>query len=194
LSYAPNARACGVDYCVKSNTANPLDPFAPEIENIFELGVALDRKFAGGLSAELTGTYARGSEASGLAMFDNLESYGMGLELKYGDFVFGTSYLNSNNGFANLSGSQGDYTAYDMGLTWKPSRLGFTASYGYADDDIAKLTSHQGVLAVSYDLGKIRLGSGVQYINRNVPIITPGGRAKRKEDAVALFVEAGVDF
>jgi len=190
LSYAPNARACGVDYCVKRNSADPLTPFAPEIENIFELGVALDRKFSNGLSAELTGTYARGNEASGLAIFDDLESYGLGLELKYGDFVFGTSYLNSNNGFSG----QGDYTAYDAGLTWKPSKWGFTASYGYADDDIAKLTSNQGVLAVSYDLGKIRLGTGVQYISRNVPVITPGGRDKRRENAAALFIEAGMDF
>jgi len=176
LSYAPNARACGVDYCVQSNSADPLRPFAPEIENIFELGVALDRKFANGLSAELTGTYARGSEASNLAVFDSLVSYGLGLELKYGEFVFGTSYLNSNNGFAGL----GSYTAYDAGLTWKPSNWGFSASYGFADDDIAKLTSNQSVLAVSYDLNKIRLGTGVQYVSRNVPIITPGGRAKRR--------------
>ncbi len=190
LSYAPNARACGVDYCVKSNAADPLQPFAPEIENIFELGVALDRKFSNGLSAELTGTYARGSEASNLAVFDDLVSYGLGLELKYGDFVFGTSYLNSNNGFAG----QGSYTAYDAGLTWKPSKWGFSASYGYADDDIAKLTSNQGVLAVSYDLNRIRLGTGVQYVSRDVPAISLGGRTKRKQDAVALFVEAGLDF
>lgn len=199
LSYAPNARACGVDYCVKSNTdralaVNALDPFAPEIKNIFEVGVALDRKFNNGFSAELTGTYARGNDDSGLAMFDDLESYGLGVELKYADFIFGTSYLNSNNGFANLNGSQGDYTAYDAGITWKPSNWGITASYGHADDDIAHITSDQGVLALSYDLGKIRLGTGVQYISRNVPIVTGAGRDARKEDAAALFIEAGVEF
>jgi len=190
LSYAPNARACGVDYCVKSNLTGAVEPFAPEIENIFEVGLALDRKFANGLSAELTGTYAHGSEDSGLAAFDSLDSYGLGLELKYQDFTFGTSFLKSNNGFAG----QGDYIAYDAGLTWKPSKLGFTASYGHADDDIAHITSDQGVFAVSYDLGKIQLGTGVQYIRRDVPIITPSGRAKRKEDATALFIEVGVEF
>lgn len=190
LSYAPNARACGVDYCVKSNLTGAVEPFAPEIKNIFEVGLALDRKFANGLSAELTGTYAHGSEGSGLAAFGSLDSYGLGLELKYEDFTFGTSFLKSNNGFAG----QGDYIAYDAGLTWKPSKLGFTASYGHADDDIAHITSDQGVFAVSYDLGKIRLGTGVQYIRRDVPIITVGGRAKRKEDATALFIEAGVEF
>jgi len=190
LSYAPNARACGVNYCVKSNLTGSVEPFGPEIKNIFEAGLALDRKFANGLSAELTGTYAHGSEDSGLAAFDSLSSYGLGLELKYEDFTFGTSYLKSNNGFAG----QGDYIAYDAGITWKPSNLGFTASYGHANDDIAHITSDQGVFAVSYDLGKVRLGTGVQYIRRDVPIITLGTRAKAKEDAAALFVEAGVEF
>lgn len=190
LSYAPNARACGVDYCVKSNLTGITEPFAPEIKNIFEAGLAFDRKFANGLSAELTGTYAHGSEDSGLAAFDSLSSYGLGLELKYDEFTFGTSFLKSNNGFAG----QGDYIAYDAGLTWKPSKFGFTASYGHADDDIAHITSDQGVFALSYDLGKVRLGTGVQYIRRDVPVIALGGREKRKEEAAALFVEAGVEF
>lgn len=190
-SYAPNARACGVDYCVKKNTANALDPFAPQIEDVVEVGVSLDRKFDNGLAVELTGTYARGSEKTGNALFDDLSSYSFGLEMKYEDLVFGTSYLSSNNGFAG----QGDYTAYDVGLTWKPSKWGISTSYGYADDDIAKLTAHQGVLALSYDVNdNFRLGTGVQYVNRKVPLITPTGRDKRTEDAVALFIEAGITF
>jgi hypothetical protein len=189
-SYAPNARACGVDYCVKKNRTGLADPFAPEIEDVFEFGVALDRKFANGFSAELTGTYARGSEASGNAAFDDLETFGAGLELKYGDFVFGTSYLNSNNGIAG----NGDYTSYDAGLTWKPSNLGFTASYGHAKDELAQLKSDQAVLGVSYDIGQFRLGTGVQYIKRKVPGIGATGVELRKEEAGALFVELGVKF
>jgi len=190
VSYAPTSRACGVDYCVRENGIGADDPFAPEIKNVIEVGVALDRKFDNGLSVELTGTYARGSDDSGLAVFDDLQTYGAGLEIKAGDWVFGSSFLNSNNGFAG----QGDYNAYDAGLTWKPGKLGFTASYGHADDDIAHITSDQGVFAVSYDIGKFRLGSGVQYIDRTVPFITPTGRDKRSEDALALFIEGGVTF
>jgi len=190
VSYAPTSRACGVDYCVRENGIGADDPFAPEIKNVIEVGVALDRKFDNGLSVEVTGTYARGSDESGLAVFDDLQTYGAGLEVKAGDWVFGSSFLNSNNGFAG----QGDYNAYDAGLTWKPGKLGFTASYGHADDDIAHITSDQGVFAVSYDIGKFRLGSGVQYIDRTVPFITPAGRDKRSEDALALFIEGGVTF
>ena len=189
-SYALNAKACGVDYCVGDNLTGVGEPFAPEIENVIEVALALDRTFNNGFSIEATGTYARGSEATGNTAFDDLQAYGAGLELEYGPFVFGTSYLNSNNGVAG----QGNYSAYDAGITWKPNNWGFTASYGHADDDVAKLTSDQGVLAVSYDIGKYRLGTGLQYVNRNVPALTPTGRIKINEEAYALFVEAGFTF
>lgn len=190
LSYAPNARACGVDYCVKKNPSGANDPFAPKIENIVEGAVSLDRTFSNGLHTELTATYAHGSENSHIPGFASLNSYGLGFEAKYADLDFGTSYLRSNNGFAG----QGNYTAWDTGLTWKPNNWGFSASYGHADDDIAKLTSNQAVLALSYDLGKLRLGTGVQYISRDVPVLTATGRSSTNEKATAVFVEVGTDF
>lgn len=189
-SYALNAKACGVDYCVKDNLTGTGEPFAPEIEDVIEVALALDRTFDNGFSIEATGTYARGSEATGNIAFDDLQAYGAGLEMKYGEFIFGTSYLNSNNGVAG----QGNYNAYDAGITWKPGNLGLTASYGHADDDVAKLTSDQGVFAISYDIGKYRLGTGLQYVNRNVPALSPTGRIKTKEEAYALFIEAGFTF
>ena len=190
-SYALNATACGVDYCVKGNTTNAADPFAPEISNVFEIGVALDRTFDNGLSAEITGTYARGSEDSGNAAFDDLSTRGAGLELKYADVTFGSSFLKSNNGFAG----RGDYTAWDAGFTWQPSQWGVTASYGHSDDDIAHLISDQAVFAISHDLNdNSRLGTGMQYINRHVPVLGAGGRDSRSENAYALFIEAGVRF
>lgn len=189
-SYALKAKACGVNYCVKDNLTGVGEPFAPEIEDVIEVALALDRTFDNGLSIEATGTYARGSEATGNIDFDDLQAYGAGLELEYGPFVFGTSFLNSNNGVVG----QGNYNAYDAGLTWKPGNLGFTASYGHADDDVAKLTSDQGVFAVSYDIGKYRLGTGLQYVNRNVPALTPAGRIKINEETYALFIEAGFTF
>ena len=118
-SYAPNARACGVDYCVRSNGKDGSTALSPDLKNVIELGLALDRKFDNGLSIEATASYAMASEDSGLVGFDNLRSYGLGLEGKYGPWTLGSSFLSSNNGLQD-----GDYEAYDIGLTWKPSQLG----------------------------------------------------------------------
>jgi len=73
-----------------------------------------------------------------------LESFGAGLEFEYGDWTLGGSLLQSNNGLLD-----GDYTAYDAGLTWKPSALGFTLGYGYAKDDNVGLTANQGTFGAS---------------------------------------------
>ncbi|NNE58928.1 MAG: porin [Hellea sp.] len=189
-SYALDAEACGVDYCVRGNNDEPAGVLGADLEDIAEFGIALDRKFANGLSVEATGTYARGSEQSGLAVFDDLESYGLALELGYGDFILGGSYLASNNALAN-----GDYKAMDIGLTWQPSRLGFTVGYGHAEDDNVGLTSDQAVVGVSYDWREnVRFSTGLQYVNRDVNVNNLGLVSGQNEDATSVFVEGRFTF
>ena len=193
-SYAPNARACGVDYCVRSNGRDSSTAISPDLEDVFEFGVALDRTFRNGLSIEGTATYATASEDSEFVFadgtgFDDLKSYGVGLEAKYGPWTLGGSFLNSNNGLID-----GDYEAYDIGLTFKPAQWGISASYGRATDKNVNLTSDQAVLGFVYDFKRFTLGTGVQYIERDVVGIDGGIFAPRQEKATALFIEGGVKF
>ena len=186
LSYAPDADVCGVDYCNGENIDGVLQP---EIEDVLEVGLALDRTFENGLSVELTGTYARGSEGSALAGLDDLESFGAGLEFEYGDWTLGGSFLQSNNGLLD-----GDYTAYDAGLTWKPGALGFTLGYGYAEDDNVGLTANQGTFGVTYDFEKFTLGTGVQYVDRDVQGLVAGAPTTLDQRATSVFVQGGFKF
>ncbi len=193
-SYAPNARACGVDYCVRSNGKDGSGALSPDLKNVMEFGVALDRTFANGLSLEGTATYATASEDSGLisatgAGFDDLKSYGLGLEAKYGPWTLGGSFLNSNNGLID-----GDYEAYDIGLTFKPAKWGVSASYGHATDKNVNLLSDQATLGFVYDFEGFTLGTGVQYIERDVIGVAGGLAMPRREKATALFIEGGVKF
>ena len=188
-SYAPNARACGVDYCVRRNGADGSGALSPDLKDVMEVGLSLDRKFGNGLEVEATGTYARASEDSGIAAFDDLSVYNAGIEIKLSDWTVGGSYLQSNNGLAD-----GDYTAWDAGITWKPSKFGVMASYGHAKDDNIDLTSDQAVVGVSYEFDRFTLGTGVQYIERTVPLATGGVVGREKEKATALFVEGGFTF
>ena len=185
-SYALDGDVCGVDYCNGRNIDGILQP---EIEDIVEFGLALDRTFSNGLQAELTGTYARGSEETDGIAFDNLESYGAGLEFKYGQWTLGGSYLNSNNGLLD-----GDYTAYDVGLTWKPSALGFTLGYGHAEDDNVGLESDQAVFGVTYDFNKFTVGTGVQYVDREVNGVAAGLPTTLDQKATSIFVQGGFKF
>lgn len=193
-SYAPNARACGVDYCVRRNGQDGSTALSPDLKNVLEFGLSLDRTFANGLSVEGTATYAMASEDSGLlavngAGFDDLKSFGFGLETKYGPWTLGGSFLNSNNGLLD-----GDYEAYDIGLTWKPAQLGLSASYGHAEDKNVNLVSDQATIGLVYDFEHFTLGTGVQYIERDVVGIVGGVLAPRREKATALFIEGGIKF
>jgi len=188
-SYAPNARACGVDYCVRRNGRDVSTALSPDLRDVAEFGIALDRKFGNGLSLEATASYARASEASGIAGFDDLSSFGLGLEGKYGAWTLGGSFLNSNNGL-----SDGDYQAFDVGLTWKPARWGLSLAYGHAEDDNVNLVSDQGTVGFVYDFERFTLGTGVQYIERSVTEVTGGIAAPRKEKGTALFIEGAVKF
>ena len=188
-SYALDARACGVDYCVRRNSDDESGTLAPDLENVIEVGLALDRKFDNGLKVEATASYATANNEIELAGFDDLEAWNAGIEFSFGDWTAGGSYLDSNNAL-----SDGDYTAYDVGLTWKPSAYGFSASYGHAEDKNVDLESDQFVFGVTREFDRFSLGTGVQYIERTTPFSAGGLISSEKEKATALFIEGGFKF
>ena len=189
-SYSLNARACGVDYCVRENGEDGTGALAPDLDDVFEVGVSLDRTFSNGLKLEATGTYARASEQSVLAAFDDLESFGFGLQAEWNDFTLGGSWLESNNGLAD-----GDYSAWDVGLSWKPAQWGASITYGHAEDDNINLTSDQITLGTVYDFSdRYSLGAGVQYVDRSVPLNTGGIITEEDERGIGIFVEGKVTF
>jgi len=188
-SYAFNARACGVDYCVRRNSDDESGTLAPDLKDVIEVGLSLDRKFDNGLKVEATASYATASNEIDLVGFDDLQAWNTGLEISLGDWTAGGSYLQSNNAL-----SDGDYTAYDVGLTWKPSAYGFTASYGHANDKNVNLESDQFVFGIMREFDKFSLGTGVQYIERTTPFATGNIVTSQKEKATALFVEGGFKF
>lgn len=186
-SYAPNARACGANYCVKRNDGT--GALSPDLEDIFEVGLALDRTFNNGLKVEATATYAMGSEQSAIAAFDDLQAYNFGAEMSWMDITLGGSFLKSNNGLLD-----GDYQAWDVGATWKPSALGFTLGYGHATDDLVNLTSDQFIAGVTYDFDKFTVGAGAQYIERETLGFDGTLVAPQKDKATALFIEGALEF
>ena len=101
----------------------------------------------------------------------------------------GGSFLQSNNGLLD-----GDYTAYDAGLTWKPGALGFTLGYGHAKDDNVGLTADQGTFGVTYDFEKFTLGTGVQYVDRDIQGLVGGVPTTLDQRATSVFIQGGFKF
>ena len=105
------------------------------------------------------------------------------------DITLGGSFLQSNNGLQN-----GNYEAWDVGATWKPSDLGVTLGYGHAKDKNVNLTSDQFVAGLTYDFDKFRVGAGAQYIERETQGLSGTTVSPQKEKATALFIEGGFEF
>ena len=188
-SYSPDAQACGVDYCVRKNGKDGTGVIAPDLKDVFEAGLSLDRTFTNGLKVEATGTYATASEDSGIAAFDDLSAYNFGFDVTYADWRMGASYLDSNNGLAD-----GDYTAWDVGVTWKPAAWGVSASYGQSTEDNIRVKANQVVVGGTYDFDRFTLGAGVQYIERKSPVENLGAITMEKEKATAVFIQGAIDF
>jgi hypothetical protein len=188
VSYAPDARGCGVDYCVDLNDIPNV--VAPDVQDIVEAGIALDRTFGPGVGVEATATYARGTESSGLVGLRDLEAIGAGLEFTLNSWTLGGSWLKSNQAVVN-----GDYESYDVGLTWQPSKLGFTVGYGQAVDDLVGLKSDQIVGGVSYDINdRIRISTGVQHADRKTIRDVGGLATLDNEKSTSIFIEGGFTF
>lgn len=189
VSYALDPYACGVDYCVERDGVTNV--LTPDLKDVVEVGIALDRTFDNGVSIEATGTYGRAAEVSQVAGFDDLESFGAGIEVRMADFTLGGSYLTSNQGV-----DSGDYESYDAGLTWQPSALGFTLGYGHATDDLVGLTSDQFVAGISWDINdRMRISTGVQYADRKTLRDTGGLTAQEvSDDSLGVFIEGGINF
>ena len=174
---------------MRRNSSDESGTLAPDLENVIEVGLSLDRRFDNGLKVEATATYATANNEIEIAGFDDLQAWNAGLEFTLGDWTAGGSYLDSNNAL-----SDGDYTAYDFGVTWKPSAYGFSANYGHAEDKNVNLESDQFVFGVIREFEKFSLGAGVQYIERTTPFATGNVISDRKETATGIFLEGGFKF
>ena len=188
-SYTPDVDACGVYTCFRRNGDDLAGgSVGATLEDAWEVALSLEKRL-GALAGEVTATYAQASVEQSLAAFDDLQSWNVGTRWEWRDFVLGGSYLSSNNALAD-----GDYTAWDLGLTWRTPWAGVTLGYASAEDDNVELGSDQYLLGLSREVptpaGGVDLGLGLQYIEREVP----GLAGPVQEDGVAVFVETGWEF
>lgn len=189
-SYTPDVDACGTYTCFRRNGSDrAAGSIGATLEDAWEIAASVERKL-GDIDAEVTASYARASAEQSLAAFDDLESWNIGAEFSWADFTLGGSYLASNNAL-----SDGDYTAYDIGLTYAfeamGGKWGAGLGFAHAEDDNVMAESDQYQVGLTREIGRFNIGTGVQYIERTVPGVagTPVG-----EKATAVFVETGFDF
>ena len=214
-SYALDAYACGVDYCVQrprpSQTSFPervdRQIISAPLSHIFEVGIAIDRRWKFGLKTELALSFAHANldENTSLQLgivpkqfFTNLRQYNAGIELSYHKWRFSSSYLYSNNALSSQDVLQGtpqtmrmsskSYTGFDSSLSYgeKNKGVGISLAYGRGRDAAQSFYTDQAVLSAKYDYGKVRISAGVKYGYYRDNIIS--------QKPVSLFIEWGYFF
>ena len=185
VSYAPNSIACGIEYCEKKTRDSSVKRDSPDLKDIIELGVAIDRNFKNRVMFEAAMSYAYANNINMASSFDNLKTWNISSQITYNNFTFNSSYLRSNNG---LKG--GNYRARHGGALWENGRLGVSLSSGSSlDENINRKTSHSSV-GISYKFNDYILSTGLQRAKRRQ--LTFNGPHTNK--SIKLFIQGGYKF
>ena len=222
ISYTPDTDACGSDFCSRLQgglprtqdgvtlvTTGPNSPFAADAiqsnwEQILELAL-IYQHYVGDVEIGLGASYVTADEQSGLTtqlfngtqLFDDYESYAVGVNLAYGGFTLGGSYRNSNGAYIS---SDDNYIAYDAGISYETGPWGFMFAYGNSD------AGHDGTVdptdtslfrqtqayqtGVTYMVGSgVTVGLAGQFVQAEKPA-TGGG----DEEATAILFESAIEF
>ena len=185
VSYAPNSIACGIEYCEEKHRENNVTIDRPNLKDIIELGVAIDRNFKKNVMLEVAMSYSFAQNTNMASSFNNLKTWNISSQITYNNFTFNSSYLRSNNG---LKG--GNYKARHGGALWENARLGISLSSGTSfDENINRKTSHSSVGA-SYKFDDYILSTGLQRAKRRQFIFNELDINK----STKLFIQAEYKF
>ena len=220
VSYAPELDDCGPDNCAPIGgfavgTNGEVVPAGFRWRDVSEaalyyqngLNVGGDR-----LRLGLGASFVRAEEEQNLNLSDSdfiedYEALALGLNLAYGDLTIGGSVKSTNAGLNEASVGEGDYLAFDAGLTYSAGDWRMMLGYGQADAerDASLLIGPQvdvtvpfaldrktqtAQAGIAYVLGSgITLGAAAQFVDANKPDALGG-----QEDTASIMIESSIRF
>jgi len=188
VSYTPEVRDCGVDFCAQEY--GPEGLLSPRASGVWELGARYavnqgDHEFALSLGV------SRSSDATGRAGFDGVNTEDVGLSWRNGNFSAGLRGLASNNG---VNGQLG-YQAWSGSIGYEAGPWLSVLEYAAFSDDLIHTDGDTLQISTSRFVGDDWIvGFGVQQSRRDEPGTTSLGRVRIEREATALFAELGWQF
>jgi len=145
ISYTPDDNESGGD---GFGTGLHTDDDIGDQANFVSFGANFVESF-NGFDVAVSGTYELGNlEADPANVFDDRESFHLGLVVGVSGFSFGGSYGEDNNGLNSSS----DSTGYDIGATYSTGPWGVGLTYFHGEQDL-------GVASGSDEMDLIELGA-----------------------------------
>lgn len=185
-SWTPSLEAQGVD---QGYRRGPGQPLTANPRNLAEFGASFEHTWRNGLKTKLSGSYANGGDATGLAAFDRLESWSYGAGLQRRRWSIGAQRLGGDNAWAD--GGRG-YRATAASLVREGEHFGAMLAGGRARDDLARVTVSTATLGGAWKVAKpLELFAGVTAAERRTPQLSGNSFSpafRRREESLGGFL------
>ncbi len=211
VSYSPTLRNCGDRLCAPEDGLilapnGELLTEASTWEDAIEAALYYQKPISIGGDRLLLGvgaSYVTADEAARIALpiYEDYESYSVGLNLAYRGVTIGGSLKTSNAGL-NIADEDG-YLAFDAGITFKTGDesgdWGFMLGYGQSEanaygpnplDPTLFRDTQTAQAGVTYVIGRgITIGAAAQYVESAKPLAAGG-----QEEAATVVIESSIKF
>lgn len=163
VSLTPEANTAGLD---RDPDRNPGGALAPDIENALEVALNVSRRLPrSGVRLRAGAAYSQADAAQAAlpGVYDQVETWSAGGSVEFSSLAFGASYLESNNGFAGISG---DYSALSGALRVNFGDIDAGLEMSDAEDEPLRAESESIGFFLARDLGdNVRMAGGWRRID-----------------------------
>jgi Gram-negative porin len=181
-SFAPQARYCGIDYCL--NDAISGGAGSASLESVFEAGLSFDHTFpqAGRIQAAVN--IVTGAPLS-VEFSEDYTALGAQLRWSRDGFSLGVSSLNANNGV-----SGGDYEALALAARYDVGDWSVGGEWAWAEDDYLKESENSAQLTLSRLVGDhFSVTFGLHSADREFAVQTAQTTVIMQENTTNAFLE-----
>ncbi|MEM8772333.1 MAG: porin [Pseudomonadota bacterium] len=211
VSYSPTLRNCGDRLCAPENTLivapdGTLLTEASTWEDAIEAALYYQKPIKVGSDRLLLGvgaSYVSAEEDARIALpiYEDYESYTVGLNLAYRGVTVGGSIKSTNAGLATPDDE--GYLAFDAGITFRTGEQsgdwGFMLGYGQSEanpfgpnplEPTLFQDTQTAQAGVTYVVGRgITIGAAAQYVESDRPLSVGGA-----EEAATVVIESSIKF
>ena len=188
VSYTPEVRDCGVDFC--ASEYGPAGLLSPLSDSVWEVSARYE-VHRGQNEIALSLGVSNSEDATGRSGFEGIEAQNAGLSWSNGPWSAGANWLSANNG----TSQQGSYQTWSVSAGYEDGPWITVLEYGQFQDDLIHAEGETAQLSASRLVGdRWVLGGGLQWSGLDEPVLSGPNRVNQHRESHAAFLELGWQF
>ena len=188
VSYTPEVRDCGVDFCAKGY--GPSGLLSPLSDSVWEVSARYE-VHRGEHEIAVSLGLSDSDDATGRFGFEGVEAQNVGMSWTNGPWSAGANWLRSNNGIS----WQNSYQAWSVSAGYESGPWVTVLEYAQFQDDLVHAEGGTTQISASRLVGdRWVLGGGLQWADLDEPVLVGSNRVNLSRDASTAFFELGWQF